>query len=356
MRSQAIARTRYLARQHGIAISLRLAFRALASIVRVREEPPPPGAIRAVRARFAELLAADWDNAARGVYPRALLDEFPIAARDVVAALPLAITDLPRTLARIRRGDFNDLPEDVDRDRYPAYYLRNFHWQTDGWLSDRSAKLYDFSVDVLFGGATDAMRRMALPAVVDGVRGASAPRVLDVACGTGRFLGTLAATLPGARLYGVDLSPAYVARARARRPDVALLVENAESLPFAGGTFDAVTCVFLLHELPRDVRRRVLGEILRVLRPGGVLSVCDSAQLDDSADLAFFLHAFHRTYHVVRLEGRVGAKAVVTRRCPPAARARPARGLAACRAPPPRRASAAPRPRAAGCPGPPSRP
>lgn len=305
MASATIARTRYLARQHGIALSLRLAFRALASIVRVREEPPPPGAIRAVRSRFAELLAADWDNAARGVYPRALLEEFPIHARDALGALPLAIADLPRTLARIRRGDFNDLPDDIDRDRYPAYYLRNFHWQTDGWLSDRSAKLYDFSVDVLFGGATDAMRRMALPAIVDGVRDASAPRVLDVACGTGRFLGTLAAALPDARLYGVDLSPAYVARARARRPDVALLVENAEALPFADGTFDAVSCVFLLHELPRDVRRRVLAEILRVLRPGGVISVCDSAQLHDSPELACFLHAFHRTYHEPYYKGYI---------------------------------------------------
>jgi ubiquinone/menaquinone biosynthesis C-methylase UbiE len=297
MHAASLARTRYLARQHGLALSLRLAARALAAVVRVRAEPPPPGAVRALRARFAELLARDWDNAARGLYPRRLLEESPIGARELVATLPLALADLPRTLARVRRRDFNDLPGGVDRERYPAYYLRNFHWQTDGWLSDRSARLYDFSVDVLFGGATDAMRRMALPALVDALRGVAAPRILDVACGTGRFLGTLRATLPEARLYGLDLSPAYVARARGRLPDVALLVENAEALPFADATFDAVSCVFLLHELPRDVRRRVVAEMFRVLRPGGVLSLCDSAQLHDSPELAFFLHAFHRTYH-----------------------------------------------------------
>jgi ubiquinone/menaquinone biosynthesis C-methylase UbiE len=306
MRATHLGRARYLARQHGLAISLRLAARAVAKVVRHHETPPPPEAIRAVRARFAELLARDWDNAARGLYPLALLSEFPIDAREALGALPYALADLPRTVARIKRRDFNDLPGDIDRSRYPEYYLRNFHWQTDGWLSDRSARVYDFAVDVLFGGAADAMRRMALPAVVDGVAGIAAPRILDVACGTGRFLATLRRALPEARLYGVDLSPAYVARARARLPDVALLVENAESMPFADGTFDAVTCVFLLHELPRDVRRRVLGEIRRVLRPGGVVSICDSAQLADSPELAFFLHAFHRTYHEPYYKGYIG--------------------------------------------------
>ncbi len=294
----ALSRTRYLARQRGLALSMGLVGRVMSALAPRRHPAPPAGAIDALWRRFDELLRKDLDNAERGIYPRALLHDFSIA--ELVTTLPLALADLPRTLARVRRGDHDDLPDGIDRARYPQYYLRNFHWQTDGWFSERSARLYDFSVDVLFGGTTDAMRRMSLPPLVTALAGRPAPRVLDVACGTGQFLGQLHRAVPGARLVGVDLSAPYLSRARARLaaiPDVGLLVENAEALPFADGTFDAVSCIFLLHELPRDVRRRVVGELRRVLVPGGTLVVCDSAQLHDSPDLRFFLEAFPRTYH-----------------------------------------------------------
>src|SRR5439155_91144 len=81
-------------------------------------------------------------------------------------------------------------------------------------------------------------------------------KLLDVACGTGHFLRMLGAALPGARLFGVDLSPHYLARARETLPrevDVSLVCENAESLPFPDGHFDVATNVFLLHELPPEV-------------------------------------------------------------------------------------------------------
>ncbi|MFQ5972210.1 MAG: ubiquinone biosynthesis methyltransferase UbiE, partial [Alphaproteobacteria bacterium] len=45
---------------------------------------------------------------------------------------------------------------------YPRYYLQNFHYQSDGYLSDESAVLYDYQVEVLFHGGADAMRRQAL--------------------------------------------------------------------------------------------------------------------------------------------------------------------------------------------------
>lgn len=282
----------------GLAASLSVLGRVMSTLSPRRYPPPPADALGALWRRFDELLRADWGNAAAGIYPRSLLNQVPFS--EILSALPLFIADLPRTLARVSRRDFQDLPAGIDRDRYPAYYLRNFHWQTDGWLSERSARLYDFGVDVLFGGSTDAMRRMTLPPVVSALAGHAAPRILDVACGTGRFLGQLHAALPRAKMYGVDLSAPYVAVARERLshiPDLALLVENAESLPFADGMFDAVTCVFLLHELPRDVRRRVIAEMARVLAPGGVLALCDSAQLHDSPELGWFLESFPKNYH-----------------------------------------------------------
>ena len=43
---------------------------------------------------------------------------------------------------------------------YPEYFLQHFHWQTDGYLSRKSAELYDYQVEALFAGTTDAMRRV----------------------------------------------------------------------------------------------------------------------------------------------------------------------------------------------------
>ena len=71
-----------------------------------------------------------------------------------------------------------------------------------------------------------------------------APRILDVGCGTGRFLLQVHRALPRAKLYGLDLSPYYVKRAAevlSPAVDVSLVVENAEDMPFAGKFFDAVT-------------------------------------------------------------------------------------------------------------------
>jgi ubiquinone/menaquinone biosynthesis C-methylase UbiE len=96
------------------------------------------------------------------------------------------------------------------------------------------------------------------------------------------------------------MSPHYVRYAAEQlrdAPGISLISDNAESMPFADEIFDAVTCIFLFHELPKDVRRTVLGEIFRVLRPGGTFVICDSAQLGEADDLEPFLEEFPQIYH-----------------------------------------------------------
>jgi ubiquinone/menaquinone biosynthesis C-methylase UbiE len=198
------------------------------------------------------------------------------------------------------RGAEDDLPREVDLESFPRYYRRTFHWQTDGWLSERSAALYDLQVEALFGGAADVMRRMALPPLAAELRDRRAPRVLDVACGTGRFLRQLLLALPRARAWGLDLSPFYLARAQdllREGRQVSLVAENAEQMPFRGACFDAASCLFLFHELPPLVRRRVAAEVFRVLKPGAPFAVCDAAQLSESPELRTHLEAFPRLYH-----------------------------------------------------------
>ena len=75
------------------------------------------------------------------------------------------------------------------------------------------------------------------------------------------------------------------------------MADNAESMPFRAGHFDVVTSVHMFHELPKDARRRVYAEMWRVLRPGGLLVIQDSAQLSDGEQLGFFLRRFSQEFH-----------------------------------------------------------
>ena len=102
----------------------------------------------------------------------------------------------------------------------------------------------------------------------------AAGNVLEVAVGTGRNLPFYP---EGARLTGVDWSPAMLAVARERAAalerDVDLRQGDAQALDFPGDSFDTVVCALGLCAIPDD--RRAVTEMVRVLRPGGRLLLVD---------------------------------------------------------------------------------
>ncbi|MEU1199046.1 class I SAM-dependent methyltransferase [Streptomyces sp. NPDC005813] len=97
---------------------------------------------------------------------------------------------------------------------------------------------------------------------------AGARSLLDVACGTGIVTRRLAADRPGLRVTGVDSSAGMARTAAARLPG-AVVLGDSRRLPFADGSFDALTVIWLLHLLADA--EAVVAEAARVLRPGGVL-------------------------------------------------------------------------------------
>lgn len=246
-----------------------------------------------------ELFRRDRANIAAGYYrlPHNLYD----SPRAALAQSLRFWSDLGR-IDRRRRERIHD---DVRRERsqrYPDYYVQNFHYQTDGYLSDHSAALYDFQVEVVFKGSADAMRRQALLPIVEFLRSRPirAQRLLDVACGTGRFLGFVKQNYPRLPVVGVDLSPAYLRQARRDLGAwswVDLALGAAEALPFPDTSFDLVTCIYLFHELPRAVRARAAAEFGRVLRPGGRLVLVDSFQRGDEPGFDGLLELFPLAYH-----------------------------------------------------------
>ena len=256
---------------------------------------------KSLRDRRSELHRRDLANVEAGYYPRELLFGFPV--RRYLREFPRLMLDAPNVVRRMRKNAFKEIP-DVDKERFPPYYRRTFHWQTDGYFSDFSAQVYEIGVELLFRGTADVMRRQVIPPITELVRategGAAKMKLLDIGCGTGRTLHQIARTHPQMRLHGCDLSPNYIKLARKRLEDVAeltLAVENGESLPWADNTFDVVTSTYMFHELPRNARRNVVREMLRVVRPGGLCVIEDSAQASESPELAQVLLGFPAEFH-----------------------------------------------------------
>jgi ubiquinone/menaquinone biosynthesis C-methylase UbiE len=197
---------------------------------------------------------------------------------------------------------------------YPSYYLNDFHYQQDGWMSSTSAERYEVATETLFLGRQDSMQRQTLVPIRKKYRAnqsSSSPppapprAMLEVACGTGRFATFARDNFPTTNMTLVDLSPFYLEKAkehdrywRSQRgreamkiatgavnqdaPDTTqFVIANAERLPFPDNSFDVVTTVYLFHELPHSARVNVAAEMARVCQPGGMVVLSDSMQMHD---------------------------------------------------------------------------
>jgi ubiquinone/menaquinone biosynthesis C-methylase UbiE len=116
-------------------------------------------------------------------------------------------------------------------------------------------------------------------------------RILDLGGGTGVTTERFA---EGAgEIVVLDPDPRKIARGRAARPALGFVEGVAERLPFGDGRFDRVVSLMSFHHF-RD-STRALAEVLRVLAPGGSLTICDIEPASRQARLFVFLHAL--TFH-----------------------------------------------------------
>ena len=110
---------------------------------------------------LADLLAQDLANVEAGIYPLPHDHDGTLFTR--LRRSRLFFEDLPAIHRRRERNDTREVNTAATAGRRPDYYLQNFHYQSDGWLSEDSADRYDTQVEVLFKGSANAMRRQALP-------------------------------------------------------------------------------------------------------------------------------------------------------------------------------------------------
>ncbi len=252
-----------------------------------------------------QLLEIDWEDANQGIYPISLL--FNEEWVDFLRYYPAVWLDMPHIWQKVEKKQYHKFSSDIEKQGYPNYYLQNFHHQTNGYLSDMSANLYDLQVEILFSGTANAMRRRILAPLKQGLSNFSnlppqSIKVLDVACGSGYTLKLIRAANPKVSLFGTDLSPAYLRKANQLLSEIPgelpqLLQANGEELPYQDNYFHGVTSVFLFHELPPQVRQNVIEECFRVVKPGGVFILCDSMQISDSPDLETMMENFPAIFH-----------------------------------------------------------
>jgi ubiquinone/menaquinone biosynthesis C-methylase UbiE len=291
---------------HGFAMAgIARRTRATAS---AKPKPHTDGPVPGRGRLFADLGALwrqDLANVEAGVYP--LPADHDGSWKTLADRSRLFFEDLPVVHRRREAGGHSEVLTTDMRGKRPRYYLQNFHFQSGGWMTDESARRYDTQVEVLFNGAANAIRRQALPPLreVFAGRDQRSLSLLDAGCGTGRFLDFVKQTWPRLPAIGLDLSEAYIGEARRhlqRWSRTGLLVGNAETIPLPDASQDAVTSVFVFHELPPKVRRIVIGEFARVLKPGGRLVIVDSLQHGDAPDydglLELFPQSFHEPYYM----------------------------------------------------------
>ena len=122
--------------------------------------------------------------------------------------------------------------------------------------------------------------------------GAEKPAMLDVGCGVGSFHPLLRGMV--GRLCGIDVSSASIAQARADNRDVDYRAFDGKSFPFDDSGFDLVTAICVMHHVAPAEWAHFIGEMRRVVRPGGLICVIEHNPLNPLTRLAVSRCEFDR--------------------------------------------------------------
>ena len=251
---------------------------------------------------FRELFKADWDNIKKGIY------KMPKELRTPPSPIKLwrqsrdYLRDTDKVARRKAARAHSEVLTAAVREKYPRYYLQNFHFQTGGWLTDDSAERYDMQVETIFTGAGHTMRRQSLPHIRAAIKGRdpASLKMLDLGCGAGSFLEGVKDNWPGLPVTALDLSPAYLGKARttlAGFRNIDFVEAKAEETGLADESFDIITAIYLFHELPPAIRKEVVSEMARLIKSGGSVILTDTIQYGDEPGFDILLENFPRGFH-----------------------------------------------------------
>lgn len=204
------------------------------------------------------------------------------------------------------------------RDILPKYLLQEFHHLPNGNYSKQFTHGYVTGFDRMMLGTMRLVRGHLARRMEDCFS------VLDVGTAGGHMAAALSAE--GIEdVWGLDPSPYLLQHAARRLPQVKFIQGMAEQIPFSDARFDGVAACFVLHEMPPKKILAALREFARVIKPGGLLAICEpsSEQINTTAWhlsrkhgwrgayfgwLARFVHEpFLRAWHCINLPGELAA-------------------------------------------------
>ena len=150
-------------------------------------------------------------------------------------------------------------------------------------MFDGVAKNYDKANDLLSFGSARIWRKK----VAKLVNSQPGQTILDLAAGTGSS--SIVFLRDGVKVVAADFSEGMLEEGRKRHPELEFVFADAANLPFADQEFDTVTISFGIRNVEKT--EVALAEMLRVLKPGGKLVVCEFSRIPNT-----FLHSLYRLY------------------------------------------------------------
>jgi ubiquinone/menaquinone biosynthesis C-methylase UbiE len=175
--------------------------------------------------------------------------------------------------------------------QYPNYYTKPFHGYDHGnlnWQAAFEAEAATLSISSNYWKEVDPYTseqwlRNNITQSIEIYRSLHAlpqpDNIVDIGCSIGISTEFLKSTYKNAHVWGLDLSPYFLAIASYRNElyqhNIYYAHGNAERLPFSDNSLDIVTFQFVLHEVPQGPTVQMLNEVMRVLKPDGTIFIID---------------------------------------------------------------------------------
>lgn len=266
-----------------------------------KPDPQPPKEHQEILFKeFTSMLKEESHNINEKIYSSTLVNQFSPAhhLKRYISILIDSIDASIRAKYKINKKFTENAVENTNE--LPDYYARNFHYQTDGYLSHRSAEIYEHQTEILFQGTLGLMRRLLLGPLIKEINDSNIPvSILEVGCGTGETTEILLQSCPNISVTAVDLSGPYINLAQEKCKNFSnleFIKGNASELKY-GKNFDYVISSFLFHELPYQERKNLLNNLHLHLKDGGASFHIDSIQKDDKPEMNWALIQFPKDFH-----------------------------------------------------------
>ena len=164
----------------------------------------------------------------------------------------------------------------------PESACQDIHLQPGGYCNDELAGyVFEHGTRVFYQGMNDndELHKLYVTMLKQPEDG-KLNRIMDLGCSIGQCTTAFKDAYPSAEVWGVDVALPLLRYANFRaaelESDVHFQQALAEDLPQEDGSFDAVFAYILFHETPAHTFKPIIEEAMRVLRPGGTLTIVDA--------------------------------------------------------------------------------